>query len=139
MKMQEPLDTRRQSQIEGPALLMLDEGKELEGEEDEDLSDVDDDPSEESGSVTSQPREEKVFDETSGRVRRRAVFNDNLDDEVGDSEDDDEHFDGNDNLEDEGDNDIVLRSLTSNEVFFASSLDILDILIYIHFYDFNCF
>ena len=114
MKMQEPIDTRRQSQIEGPALTMFGDKEDSEGGED--LSDEDGNLSEESGSVTGQPKEEKVFDEASGRVRRRAVFNDNLDAEVGDSEDDDED-DENDNMEDNGDEEeIVLRSLTSNKV-----------------------
>ncbi len=46
------------------------------------------------------PREEIVHDEVSGRTRRRAVFNDNLDDEIGD--DDDEEEDEEDPLDDEG-------------------------------------
>ena len=45
------------------------------------------------------PREEIVHDEVSGRTRRRAVFNDNLDDEIGDDDDDEE--DEADQLDDE--------------------------------------
>ena len=116
MKIQEPLDTRAQSQIEGPALTVFGNEEDSEGSEDGDLSDDDGNLSEESeGSepVVGQPKEEKVFDEATGRVRRRAVFNDNLDDEIGDSDEDDE----NDDMGDDGDEEeIVLRSLTSNKV-----------------------
>ena len=40
--------------------------------------------------VEGQPREELVHDEVSGRMRRKAVFNDKLEDEIGDGDDDDE-------------------------------------------------
>ena len=46
------------------------------------------------------PREEIVHDEASGRTRRRAVFNDNLEDEIGDDDDDEE--DEEDRIDEEG-------------------------------------
>merc|ERR1712071_489685 len=70
-------------------------------------------------------KEEKVYDEASGRVRRRAVFNDNLDsqelenDEDDDDDDDDEEVNHEDDDEDEQDIDdqhdeeIVLRTVNT--------------------------
>ena len=46
------------------------------------------------------PREEIVHDQVSGRMRRKAVFNDNLENEIGD-EDDDEEDEDNEELDDE--------------------------------------
>lgn len=56
------------------------------------------------------PREEVMFDEASGRTRRKAVFNDNLEDELGDDDDDEDDEDdvGEDDdkdLDDEKDED----------------------------------
>lgn len=63
------------------------------------------------------PREEIVHDQASGRTRRRAVFNDNLENEIGD--DDDEEEDEEDQMDEEGEDEeeeeeyeeIKLRSL----------------------------
>lgn len=66
------------------------------------------------------PREEIVHDEVSGRTRRRAVFNDNLDNEIGDDDDDEE--DEEDQLEDDGEEDeeeIKLRPINSEVTNFA--------------------
>jgi ribosome biogenesis protein BMS1 len=66
------------------------------------------------------PREEIVHDEVSGRTRRRAVFNDNLDNEIGDDDDDEE--DEEDQLEDDGEEDeeeIKLRPINSEATKFA--------------------
>lgn len=56
--------------------------------------------------TSHQPREELVQDQ--GRVRRRAIFDDNLEDEIGDEDDDDE----DDDRMDDGDEfeEIKLRS-----------------------------
>lgn len=61
------------------------------------------------------PREEIVHDEVSGRTRRRAVFNDNLDDEIGDDDDDEE--DEEDQLDDEEDfEEIKLHPINSKVI-----------------------
>ncbi len=61
--------------------------------------------------TSHQPREGLVQDQ--GRVRRRAIFDDNLEDEIGDEDDDDE----DDDRMDDGDEfeEIKLRS-TVNKV-----------------------
>ena len=53
--------------------------------------------------VEGQPREELVHDEISGRMRRKAVFNDKLEDEIGDGDDDEEDDQANDDEEIEDD------------------------------------
>ena len=58
------------------------------------------------------PREEIVHDQ--GRVRRRAIFDDNLEDEIGD--DDDEDDDGGE--DDDGDFDEIKLRSSDNKVRF---------------------
>lgn len=70
------------------------------------------------------PREEIVHDQVSGRTRRRAVFNDNLEEELGDDDDDDEE---EEDAMDEGDNEpdfeeIKLRPINPQVLLVSSSM-----------------
>ncbi|XP_045029896.1 ribosome biogenesis protein BMS1 homolog [Daphnia magna] len=87
MKLQRTLDAQMsESRVEGPTLAQADDD-----EDEEPYSDQEDE-------AGGKPREEIVHDEVSGRTRRKAVFNDNLEEELGD---DDDEEDEEERLDDE--------------------------------------
>lgn len=61
--------------------------------------------------VDGKPREEIVHDEVSGRTRRKAIFSDNLEEEIGDEDDEDNEEELNDEDCEEEFEEIKLRSI----------------------------